>query len=107
MAGRDRRGVDARGSIGDKEYITMSGGQDMPARSKLAFGIFPRKAMGLGMLVILAGFVIWLWPIIYVFVRFLSSLSTGPQVVGWGFVLIFLSILSRLVLNPIIDMLLR
>lgn len=107
MAGRDRKGVDARGSIGDKEYITLSG-QDVPAqKSGLSSGILPGKVMGFGLLVILAGCVIWLWPIIDIFVKYLTSLPTGPQIVGWGFILILLSVLSRIVINPIIDMILR
>ena len=109
MGGRDRSGVDARGSIGD----TKIGGDSLVfpeggVFSKHRLWIVPHKVVGLGLLVIVAGCVIWLWPILdFYVIDEIRFLDTGPQVIAVGGILIALAVFAKLVLNPIINLIIR
>lgn len=110
MIGRDRAGADARGTIGDVELI------DKRSRSKaartvgahLSLAALPRRLMGFGLLVILAGVCVWLWPSFDLYVvSYLKILDTGPQIIGWGLVLIAAAVLAKVLLFPILNIIVR
>jgi hypothetical protein len=110
MAGRDRTGVDARGTIGDVELIgkPKEGKHERLAGAHRSVGILPRKAVGVGLLVILAGLVVWVWPSFNLYVlSYLKILDAGPRIVGWVIFIIASAVVVKILLLPILDMISR
>jgi len=110
MEGRDRSGADARGTIGDAELIDKQSTTKAARKvgAHLSFTALPRRLIGIGLLAILAGVCIWLWPSFDLYVvSYLKILDTGPQIIGWGFVLITAAVLAKMLLFPILNIIIR
>lgn len=109
MKGRDRSGDDARGAIGDIDLIDF----DEPDKTRTesaekVLGILPTKFFGVGLMVIIAGIIISLWSTIDFYILYVKTeYSLGVQLIALGFFIIILAILVKLILNPILDMILR
>jgi|GEM_PF-1681616 len=108
MKGRDRSGVDASGTIGDIELIEKDEKSSNISHVHTVRGVLPRKAMGFGLLFVFIGFCMWLWPKLYLYVMLpLSFMDKGIQFIGWGVMIMVAALLFKIVVNPILDIILR
>lgn len=62
MDGRARKGSDARGSIGDIESNVEPVDETESKKLRGAPASLRKKGLGIGLLVMIIGFVIWFWP---------------------------------------------
>ena len=105
MGGRDMAGSDGRGALGDVgdgvELIEEPKAASAPkaaAPRELAHRV-ERKIARVGLLVILLGVFVWLWPKFDMLVLYqVELLSLGPRLAAYGVLLILLGvILKRLI----------
>jgi len=114
MGGRDRSGDDALGSIGDIEEGIELIDDEKPKKPKKRIeghevgSFIMRKGTGLGLLAIVVGAVMWMWPIFdRAVLYYIKTEGGGMQYIMGGITLIVAAVLARIILPPIINLLLR
>ncbi len=93
MDGRSRKGADARGLISDVEHDAFSEDTLVEKPLKKPTSI-SRKGLAAGLIVVVIGIVIWVWPSVNLVLKFIGLLSAGPKIVAYGIVLIVITILG-------------
>jgi len=102
MGGRDMQGVDGRNALGDVgdgveliEDAKAAPATKAAAPKELAHRV-ERKIARVGLLIILLGVFVWLWPKFDLLVLYqVERLALGPRLAAYGVLLIILGVILK------------